>query len=110
MAFRIYTNVNDVIANFTRLAETERNKVKDVIKTATLKVERDAKTNAPVDTGYLRNNIQSEIDGLNGVIVSGAEYSASVEFGTTKRSPKPFLFPAVENARIWIREELRGLL
>lgn len=46
-------------------------------------IELNAKMLAPVDMGFLRNQIYTqEIDKLNYKIVAGASYSAYMEFGT----------------------------
>ena len=62
-----------------------------------------SKGNPPnTDTGYLANNIYLEIDtdGLGADVESRAEYSAHLEFGTS-RMPRgrPFLQPALEANR-----------
>jgi HK97 gp10 family phage protein len=62
---------------------------------ANLLVER-AQQNAPVDTGFLRDNISvSESDDTHAVVTSDAEYSIFVEEGTSKMSPQPFMQPAL---------------
>jgi len=61
---------------------------------------RDAKRNAPVDTGRLRAGIHSEeakveYDSVEGKIVSDAPYSSFVEYGTARMAAQPFLRPAI---------------
>jgi len=53
------------------------------------------------DTGYLQNNIIWEVDsdGLSGDVVSRAEYSEFLEFGTRNMAARPFLQPAAEENR-----------
>lgn len=88
------------LAEFIQFAEQlEReveNEAKEVIKEATLKTERDAKLLAPVDTGYMRNSIQSTFEegGLKGIVTANAEYSIFLEFGTSRQPAQPFLFPS----------------
>lgn len=70
-------------------------------------VER-AKELAPVDTGFMRDNIRSlgtqiTNDLIQGQILSAADYSSFVEFGTKYQHEQPHLRPAVE-------EELENLI
>lgn len=57
------------------------------------------------DTGYLVNNIYLDIDadGLGASVESRAEYSAYLEFGTSKMAARPFMHPALEENRPKIR-------
>ena len=57
------------------------------------------------DTGYLASHLQFKIDsdGLGADVESTAEYSAYLEFGTSKMAERPFLQPALEEARPKIR-------
>ena len=53
-------------------------------------IESDAKRLAPVDTGYLRNNIHTDkISDTHFIVRSSANYSACVEFGTKAHIIKP---------------------
>jgi HK97 gp10 family phage protein len=52
------------------------------------------------DTHFLDSNIETEIGGPGLVTVtSKAPYSAFLEFGTSRLSPRPFMRPAVERNR-----------
>lgn len=72
-----------------------------VVKTA-YEIERDAKINAPVDTGALRSSISTTItgDGRFGAIEAEigptVEYALFVEEGTSVHAPQPFMRPAGE--------------
>src|SRR5512138_302462 len=67
-----------------------------VMKTAAA-IEADAKDEAPVDTGALRNSIHTEKeDELTAVVSDGVEYGIYQELGTRKMAAQPFLIPAVE--------------
>lgn len=61
-------------------------------------IEADAKALAPVDTGYLKSSISTELsgDGLRGEVGPTALYSRWVEEGTTRASAQPFLGPATD--------------
>lgn len=71
--------------------------LQDVLNTAALRVEGDAKSRAPVDTGNLRNSIQAEPNAgqLEARVNVGAEYAAFVELGWSRRAAKPYLAPAL---------------
>lgn len=47
-------------------------------------IERDAKRNAPVDTGELRQSIKGELteSGYNGMVTASAPHAPYIEFGT----------------------------
>ena len=59
-----------------------------------LTAEGYAKSNAPVDTGRLRNSITHEVDGQDVYIGSNVEYAVFVELSTVKTKAQPFLKPA----------------
>ena len=62
-----------------------------------LETEGHAKGFAPVDTGYLRNTIQSHmIAETTARIQSNANYDIYQELGTYKMAAHPFLAPASE--------------
>jgi len=83
-----------------RLAElTDRKLDEAAEKLAQETVER-AQGLAPVRTGYLRDHITKEQEGeLRWAVVSEADYSAHVEYGSKGRAPQPFLTPAMEEAK-----------
>lgn len=55
-----------------------------------LVIERDAKREAPVDTGRLRSSITTEQEGWNRVVVgTNVEYAEAVEFGTPPHVIEP---------------------
>lgn len=64
------------------------------------------------DTGFLANNIITNIqgNGLEGEVISQAEYSQYLEYGTSKMGARPFMQPSLEQNRPKIRARLRKLL
>lgn len=82
-------------AKITELAEL-------VVKKSASDIEADAKINAPVDTGNLKNSIGSDIDGLSAEIGPTAEYAGYVEYGTSnedetvRMAAQPYMGPAFE--------------
>lgn len=75
------------------------------MRSATLLVTRDAKKNAPVNTGRLRASITPEVKQhmwtVQGVVGSNVKYAPFVEFGTRPHYPPlaPILF--------WVRRKFR---
>lgn len=63
------------------------------------------------DTGFLANNVHIVIDPdrLGASVESRAEYSANLEFGTSKMGARPFLHPALEENKPKIRALYRKL-
>ena len=63
------------------------------------------------DTGRLVNSITSYPAGasLESTVVAGrgtVKYASLLEFGTRFIAPRPFMFPALEKSKDWIRERL----
>lgn len=66
------------------------------------------------DTGRLVNSIQSYATG-NGEAITVAgrgtvHYAPLLEFGTARMAARPFLFPALEKSKAWIRQRLADAL
>lgn len=72
-----------------------------IVKKATFDIESGAKDRAPVDTGFMRDSIQStfEDSGLTGIVYVGADYGIFQELGTRKMRAHPYLLPAFERVR-----------
>jgi HK97 gp10 family phage protein len=78
---------------------------------AAMIVERDAKINAPVDTGRLRSSITSRIAENDGTTIAAevgtnVQYAQAVEFGTSRKAARPFMLPAFENNKQKILKQL----
>jgi len=74
-------------------------------------IEGDAKRRCPVDTGFLRNSIQSAPEGLSGAQVGPhAEYAAYVEYGTVNMTAQPYMRPALEAKRAEVQRVVRDVL
>ncbi len=86
------------------LAEMEP-RAREIVKGAAFEVEAKAKTLAPVDTGALRNSIETEQAGnLTWQVHDGVEYGLWQEigfhhFGSGKFIQNAFMVPAVEAVR-----------
>ncbi len=90
----------EVIANIGKAAAAIEKATGAAVREAAMMVEREAKTNTPVDTGRLRGSIASEEKTpLLFEVGTNVEYAAFIEFGTSKMAAQPYLEPAVESAR-----------
>jgi HK97 gp10 family phage protein len=71
------------------------------VEVAAQDIEREAKANAPVRSGALRDSIQAEPtdDELVWIVRAAAAYSLYVEMGTGRQASQPFLLPALEVVR-----------
>lgn len=114
--------IDDLLDKFDELTDGER--MKRALAAAGEIVSSDAKANAPVKTGRLRQSIVSIVEGNEAIIGPTVNYGTYVEFGTgakgdssvahtTKKSwtyhsggryyttsgqkPHPFLVPALKN-------------
>ena len=70
--------------------------VSEEIRRAAFDVETTAKGFCPVDTGFLQNSIQADIEPFGALIQPNAEYEVFVERGTRKMAAQPYMAPAAE--------------
>ena len=89
-------NIDDVINSLERSVEKAIKAAEKELQLTALEIERDAKLNAPVDTGMLRASITSTGSGSEYEIGTNLEYAPFVEYGTRYMAAQPFLFPAYE--------------
>ena len=84
--------------------------MRDAMRTATLLVVRDAKLNAPVDTGRLRASITPEVRAMTktvqGIVGSNVVYAPFQELGTRRMKGRFYLRRAIESNLTKIRELL----
>jgi HK97 gp10 family phage protein len=100
---------------FKALYDDAQNSVEEALLKGALRVERDAKINAPVDTGRLRASISSRLSNANkehvyAEIGTNVEYGSLLEFGTSKMAAKPFLFPAYTQNKEKIKKDIAAAL
>ena len=62
-------------------------------------VQSNARRYVPVDTGSLKKSITMEVKDDTASIGTPLDYAPHIEYGTVKQAPKPFLSPALEDAR-----------
>lgn len=71
---------------------------KEAVATSGLKVETEARWNAPVDLGNLEASIVHEFlnGGLSVIVFTDIEYALAVELGTMHQGAQPYLIPAFD--------------
>jgi HK97 gp10 family phage protein len=73
-------------------------------------VEGEAKNLAPVDTGALKNSINTQkLSEKHYIVADGVEYGIYQELGTKKMSAHPFLIPAVELVKNYIEAAVKRI-
>lgn len=105
MPEEITVNVN--VKPLQRLGELLEIEVEKALQTLSEETVKDAQQRAPVRTGFLRDNISGQVTGPNLVVTSAAPYSIFVEAGTRRMAARPFLTPAVEQAKVKLPELLQ---
>lgn len=98
--------VDNIIANSDSIAE-------EVVKNLGTIAHKSARSNAPVDTGALKQSITLEVEG-NGTnaiaeIGSGLEYAPHLEYGTTSQAAQPYLRPALRDAEIQVSKVVKAV-
>ncbi len=88
------SDLGDVTATLQFEADEATGKLEKIIAKYTLLIVRDAKRNAPVDTGRLRASIRPVLEDLAATITAGGDiagtnvkYAAAQEFGTEDGVP-----------------------
>jgi HK97 gp10 family phage protein len=71
--------------------------MQDIIRKASLLVEREGKINAPVDTGRLRASISTDIFPLSAEVHTNVNYAIYVHEGTRHMRARPFMYDAVRS-------------
>lgn len=93
-----------------RIASQIDRALAQLVKKHAFGIEAKAKALAPVDTGLLRNSIQTDIDGpLKATVGTNVEYAAHQEFGTRHQKGKPFLTPAADEQKKEFEKDVKNL-
>lgn len=65
-------------------------------------IRKQAKYEAPVDTGFLKASIKNRIDRLRAAITVWASYGGYVEFGTMYQKANPYFRRAIDIVKVKI--------
>lgn len=99
------------ISGLDKLIKETPMKVSNAVRATALQVEAQAKLIVPVDTGFLKSSIQTEMTGnLTAQITPHAEYAAYVEFGTKNMAAQPYLIPAMEKAKDYFEKWIKAFI
>jgi HK97 gp10 family phage protein len=111
-SFEIDSSEFNLLADkLDRATEAASFLIRGAVRKTTLDIAKDAKAFAPVDTGNLRNSIQTSMSGSNanvaqGTIQAQANYSKYVEFGTSRTAPQAFMGPAADRNEPALQEAI----
>lgn len=82
-----------------------------VIRNNTEKLKASAKAKAPVDTGFLKNNITSSYPNrLEGRVKSEAAYSGYQEYGTRFQTGTAHIRPALQEIEPQFKKDMTDVL
>lgn len=100
--------VKELQSKFKNIGDELQKALSEAVSAGAVVVERDAKIRVPVLTGNLRNSIRefkkNESPGrVESQVGTDVEYGPAVEFGTSRRAPKPYLRPAIDENRTQIQ-------
>ena len=100
------TGLDSLLRRLNRIAGNDA--VNKGIEKGTLRVEATAKENSTVDTGMMRASIDHRLDSgsLSGTVFAGVNYAKFVEFGTSKQSAQPYLYPALASNVDKIKQDI----
>lgn len=101
--------LNETIARLEKLANEELKKeLSAILETGAQQFVRNAKRDAPVNFGVLRNEISyAKINDLTFECVSGASYSPYMEWGTITKFQKPADMDEAEYAALFKGKGIR---
>src|SRR5688500_8616114 len=96
--------------NLPRIASRIEKALSQLVRKHAFAIEAKAKQLAPVDTGLLRNSLQTRVDGpLKATVGTNVEYASHQEFGTRHQKGKPFLTPAADEQKKEFQRDVKNL-
>ena len=86
--------------------------VKKIVRKHGAELQKNAKRNAPIDTGTLKRSIGLEIEnaGLSAEVEPKEDYSAYVELGTRFMQAQPYLMPAFNEQKEEFKKDMKNLV
>jgi HK97 gp10 family phage protein len=101
-------------AEFNAKAYNAPRQVGGAVIAAAALIQRQARQNVPVDTGFLRTTITREstrsATGATSVVGPEAMYGAFVENGTRHMAPQPYLLPAALDVEPQFQQALADIV
>lgn len=91
--------VDRLLTDLAKASEQVARRASQAIAKTAHDIEADAKILVPVDTGFLKNSISSDIGELEAEVGPTAHYGGYVEEGTSRQSPQPYLRPAFDRRK-----------
>lgn len=106
-----FDGMDEFIKTALKLKKNLQKEALGLIPSATSQTARDARKNAPKDTGFLIQTIQWRLEkgGTVGIVFVFASYGPFVELGTRFNRPQPFLGPAFEKNVAWLESEMKRI-
>ena len=92
--------------NYVKAAAKATTRAELATVDAAFEARDEARRNAPVRSGHLRDSITADVNGLKAEIGPTEWYGALVENGTARVAPQPYLIPAAEKAELKYRAAL----
>ena len=104
-------DLTDAIRHFRSVPDNLLKALKESFVEVGELITSDAKSNCPVDTGFLRDSIKSNVkvenDDVLCEVVATAEYASFIELGTSRMVAQPFIRPAIESNKDKINELIK---
>lgn len=106
------TTVTITHNRFPEIAEKLPREASAVVRKTAFDIETWAKSVVPVDTGALKNSINTDIEdgGLSAEVKTNMEYCEFVELGTYKMAAQPYMIPAAERNAPHFQAAVKALL
>lgn len=104
----IEIDISSVLDDLEGLVDNADTIVSNEINKTAYKIERDAKSICPVDTGRLKGSITTNTGHLEAEVGTNVEYAKFVEFGTRYQSAQPYLIPSFESNVEGIEDRIMG--
>lgn len=92
------SEVDRLTVDFARHADVIGKLSSEALSEIAATLRDDARTAAPVESGALRASITLRGGAGYRIVYTPLRYARFVEFGTSKMSPRPFLWPAASKA------------
>lgn len=106
MKIKIDIDAKDLIRSINNAIDNVEDVVSEEIQEAGKEILNMAKGLVPVDTGELKSSLKKEGTGMEAIVGTDCEYAQYVHFGTSRQSPKPFLYIPFDNISDDIDEEI----